>query len=397
MEHISFARATASDSRRQRCYLKTVRKMIEIIDSVYDIDPNQIIDNPLTYASEYEFKYSENKLAALICGGNIKFPAYMYFLMLGCKNVFNYYVDIGANIEKGRINSKQNKAKDNYNYGLNKRLTIEEILDGAGVYELLTVLGDESISSLKKLYGEYTGESLLKIIDIMMLKNTYKILYQNNEMKMVKTLQRLHPYIIEKGPKVTEKVFHKLYDALMVLSSKEIILKYVKLLHHLSPELFSATVSLADIPVIKGTVYTPEVDVDREYQKASMIFDFVLDVAPDAINRPGNENMVMLQKIVYTYKQHRRTQNEKLEEMTFRLTHYLAEKGADFFMEKSTSRPVIEDQNVFEMCFNESGKTLPGMKKIHQYLEREYDKQQQLLARDYEKIPECEYAMEMAW
>lgn len=66
-------------------------------------------------------------------------------------------------------------------------------------------------------------------------------------------------------------------------------------------------------------------------------------------------------------------------------------------MEKSTSRPVIEDQNVFEMCFNESGKTLPGMKKIHQYLEREYDKQQQLLARDYEKIPECEYAMEMAW
>lgn len=149
-------------------------------------------------------------------------------------------------------------------------------------------------------------------------------------MKMVKTLQRLHPYIIEKGPKVTEKVFHKLYDALMVLSSKEIILKYVKLLHHLSPELFSATVSLADIPVIKGTVYTPEVDVDREYQKASMIFDFVLDVAPDAINRPGNENMVMLQKIVYTYKQHRRTQNEKLEEMTFRLTHYLAEKGADF-------------------------------------------------------------------
>lgn len=103
MEHISFARATASDSRRQRCYLKTVRKMIEIIDSVYDIDPNQIIDNPLTYASEYEFKYSENKLAALICGGNIKFPAYMYFLMLGCKNVFNYYVDIGANIERGEL------------------------------------------------------------------------------------------------------------------------------------------------------------------------------------------------------------------------------------------------------------------------------------------------------
>lgn len=332
---------------------KVSRTLLEMIDDIYDINPNEYIFNPNRNNSSYRFN---NKFDYILKGVECYLPVYLFCLLSGRENVYNYYVDIGAEIQEGKIlyNSSQTPSE---------RLAdiTSKILDETEVIVIMAAFDYPGIYDWQREHGGYSIHMLYKFIDVITLDVVQVFMELNHNDATKTSLRRVLPAIKEAGPECINYAFVKLYTLYqsMNYSTPEEAADLTEYLLALDSEKFSKYANFTNIPVC-AHLMNPDMEVER----VVMLAEKILNAAPNALERTDANGFNLLQLVVAFYRELKAPIRRipQVRDNFYKFLRYLSEKGADFSHESK------HNGDVFQMCFTDSGKLTPEMKKLHRYL-----------------------------